>query len=110
MVLASRSSMLVKTHYLKWLLLCVRRLVSKGKQTSLRAAGATKMFKAGVPEKMIQVCTGHRSLHALRLYERSSTEQQGAVSDILSMTESVCYESALQVVCQPPRQMRVLSP
>ena len=44
---------------------------------------------------MIQERTGHRSLDSLRLYEWSSAEQQGAVSDILSTTESVCYESVL---------------
>lgn len=32
---------------------------------SLRATGATALSKAGVPEKIIQKTTGHRSLEAL---------------------------------------------
>ena len=36
---------------------------------SLRAYGATSMFQAGVPEKLIQQHTGHRSLEGLRQYE-----------------------------------------
>ena len=39
---------------------------------SLRASGATEMFRAGVPEKIIQERTGHRSLKALRTYERTT--------------------------------------
>ena len=33
---------------------------------SLRAYGATKMYQAKVPEKLIQERTGHRSLEGLR--------------------------------------------
>ena len=51
---------------------------------SLRATGATELFKRGVPEKIVQERTGHRSLEALRTYERSSIEQHRAVSAILS--------------------------
>ena len=36
---------------------------------SLRAAGATAMFQAGIPEKLIAEHTGHRSQKSLRLYE-----------------------------------------
>ena len=39
---------------------------------SLRAYGATSLFQAKVPEKLIQQCTGHKSLKALRQYERTS--------------------------------------
>ena len=38
----------------------------------LRATGATCMFQANVPEKIIQKTTGHRSIEALRGYERIS--------------------------------------
>ena len=37
---------------------------------SLRATSATQMFDMGVPEKIIQERTGHKSLEALRTYER----------------------------------------
>ena len=36
---------------------------------SLRATGATELYKNGVPEKLIQERTGHRSLEALCVYE-----------------------------------------
>ena len=37
---------------------------------SLRAIEATLLFDAGVPEMIIQKRTGHKSLDALRTYER----------------------------------------
>ena len=51
---------------------------------SLRATGATEMFAANVPEKLIQSRIGHHSLEALRLYERPSHAQHQAVSNILT--------------------------
>ena len=42
---------------------------------SLRATGASNLFQAGIPEKIIQERTGHRSLKALRMYERMTTSQ-----------------------------------
>ena len=44
-----------------------------GKKTnhSLRATGATQLYHSGVPEKLIQEKTGHRSLEALRVYEHT---------------------------------------
>ena len=50
---------------------------------SLRATGASALFEANVPEKIIQERTGHRSLKALRLYERMTDEQHLEVSSIL---------------------------
>ena len=50
---------------------------------SLRATGASEMFRAGVPEKIVQECTGHRTVKALRMYERTSASQHSAVSNIL---------------------------
>ena len=37
---------------------------------SLCATSASDMFRAGIPEKVIQSHTGHRSLKALRMYEK----------------------------------------
>ena len=51
---------------------------------SLRATAATEMFRQGAPEKLIQERTGHRSLEALRSYERLDEEQHKAVSSLLS--------------------------
>ena len=39
---------------------------------SLRATGATRLFKANIPEKLIQERTRHKSTDALRRYERTS--------------------------------------
>ena len=49
---------------------------------SLRATGASAMFNAGVPDKLIRDVTGHRST-ALQLYERPTVQQKQAVSRIL---------------------------
>ena len=51
---------------------------------SLRATGATEFFKRGAPEKLIQEQTGHRSLKALRTYERLCEEQYKAISTLIS--------------------------
>ena len=51
---------------------------------SLRATAATELYKKGVPEKLIQECTGHRSLEALRTYKHSSEEQHKTASALLS--------------------------
>lgn len=51
---------------------------------SLRATGATALFKANVPEKIIQNITGHRSVKAARLYETALKNQQKAASMVLT--------------------------
>ena len=44
--------------------------MQRGRETnhSLRATGATALFSAGVPEKLIRDVTGHKS-NTLQLYE-----------------------------------------
>ena len=59
---------------------------------SLRATSVTDMYKAGAPEKLIQERTGHRSIEALRTYERSSEEQHKTVSSLLSVPQQSTYE------------------
>ena len=44
------------------------------------------LFQAQVPEKLIQQRTGHRSLDALRQYERTSAAQLLDVSNVMSGT------------------------
>ena len=51
---------------------------------SLRATGTTTLFDAGVPESIIQKRTGHRSLDALRTYERVTPSQELAVAKVLA--------------------------
>ena len=69
----------------------------KGKKTnhSLRATGATSMFAAGVPEKLIKNVTGHKSTKALEVYERPTVQQQQAVSRVLS-TPSSSYTTEME--------------
>ena len=52
---------------------------------SLRAYAATELFNAGVPEKVIQDRTGHRSLDGLRKYETISEQQKEAACKVLAV-------------------------
>ena len=58
---------------------------------SLRATGATRMYRSGVPEKVIQERTGHRSLEGLRSYNRSNEQQHQAASAVLSAPKQQMY-------------------
>ena len=64
---------------------------------SLRAYGATTLFQAKVPEKLIQMRPGHKSLEALRSYERTSETQLLDVSHVVCNTntpKNTCNEVA----------------
>ena len=50
---------------------------------SLRATGTTRMYRKGIPEKAIQSRTGHKSIEALRTYERVSTDQERSMCHVL---------------------------
>ena len=63
---------------------------------SLRATGISRMYSKEVPEKIIQERSGHKSLIALRRYEHTSMEQQGAVSSLLSSTSSTSYKERVE--------------
>ena len=43
---------------------------------SLRATAVTRMFNTVVPEKLIAEKSGHKSLKALRVYERTSVSRE----------------------------------
>ena len=61
---------------------------------SLRSTGASELY-ANVPEKLIQERTGHRSVTALRTYERTAHNQHQAVSSVLSSSAPGCsYQSS----------------
>ena len=62
---------------------------------SLRATGASEVFAAGVPEKIIKERTGHRSLEALHIYEHTSSAQHQAVSTILGSKNKLSYQEAI---------------
>ena len=73
---------------------------------SLRAYGATEMFQSNVPEKLVQQRTGHRSVEALRKYERVGEEQVVEVCRVLNGTMSTQkqQELAIQQQLQPTLQ------
>jgi len=52
---------------------------------SLRAYGATSLFQAKVPEKLIQETTKDHLLESLRQYEHTSSTQLVGVSNILAI-------------------------
>ena len=56
--------------------------IAKKTNHSLRATGASALFHAGVPEKLIQDVTGHLS-NALQLYQRPTEQQRKQVSEVL---------------------------
>ena len=68
----------------------------------LRATAATQMFRQGAPEQVIQERTGHRSVEALRSYERLDETQHKAVSPLLSNasgnTRTMTYSQHLMSV------------
>ena len=91
--------------------MCVEAGIEEKKSNhSLRATGATAMFAAQVPEKMIKDVTGHKSSKALALYERPTLAQKQALSKVFaggpgsssstSFSEEVdklrCNQSAVQ--------------
>ena len=51
---------------------------------SLRATSATRMFAAGIPEKLIADKTDHRSLKALRTYERTQPSMEKAIDRVIA--------------------------
>ena len=69
---------------------------------SLRATGATSMFRSNVPQKIIQNVTGHRTLEALRKYEKTSDDQHQAVSKIMMSSKSIDYETQVRVSTATP--------
>lgn len=79
--------------------MCTEAQIS-GRKTnhSLRATGATELYTAGVPEKIIKERTGHRSTDGLRVYERTSQNQHRAVSQILSSKQRTSYIQEIENV------------
>ena len=68
---------------------------------SLRATGASELFQAGVPEKVIQERTGHLSLSGLRHYERTTDEQHRSVSQILSSSVNATFDKEVSMATMP---------
>ena len=64
--------------------ICKEVGIEKKTNHSLRSTGATAMFAAGVPEKMIKEATGHKSSKALEIHERPTVPQNQALSNVLN--------------------------
>ena len=73
--------------------MCVDAGIKERSNHSLRATGITSLFQADVHEKVIQKTSGHRSLEALRSYEKISTEQHQKVSQLLVSGASPQYST-----------------
>ena len=69
--------------------MCMQIGVEGKTNHSLRATGATRLFEANVPEKLIQERTGHRSIDALRMYERTCYPTK--VSSVISAPSAKVY-------------------
>ena len=51
---------------------------------SLRATSTTRMFSGGVSEKLIAEKTGHQSLQALRSYERTPSNMERVIDNVIA--------------------------
>ncbi len=68
---------------------CVRDIfeqagISGKTNHSLRVTGATRLYRGGIAEKTIQARTGHKSIEALRVYERPGEIQHKEASNVLA--------------------------
>ena len=83
---------------------CGRNLLGRVVREIFQEAGIDEqksnrsLRAAGVDEKVIQSRSGHRSLDALRMYERVTPAQQQAVSNILTSGEKKQYREEVQLV------------
>lgn len=77
--------------------MCEDAGVSRKTNHALRATGTTDMYIAKVPERTIQEPTGHRSLEALRKYERPTSNEIQAVSNLLTTDQPrTSYDAELE--------------
>ena len=59
---------------------------------SLRATTCTLALAKGVPEKLVMERTGHRNVKSLQEYQRVSSKEQEAVSDVLQLSKKSFLE------------------
>ena len=81
---------------------------------SLHVTGVTQLYEMGAPEKLIQERTSHRSLEALRAYERTCFYQHQVVSKLLLTSTNTHYMQEIKRVqtdlAGPPTQQHVTGP
>ena len=73
------------TCYLKWCLSCVLKQALQGVKPIICFGHATRLYQDGVDEQLIMENTGHRSVHGVRSYKRTSSDQKKALSEILNV-------------------------
>ena len=73
---------------------------------SLRATMCTLASAKGVPEKLVMERTGHRNVKSLHKYQRVSSKEQEAVSDVLQLSKKSFLEEDTR---EPPRKKIALS-
>ena len=73
---------------------------------SLRATSASRMFTSGVPEKIVAEVTGHKSVKALRQYERTTEEQYQYVGHSISRMQEF-QTTTLQSAEETENQMQL---
>ena len=71
---------------------------------SLRATSASRMFVSGVPEKIVSEVTGHKSVKALRQYERTTEEQYQAVGHSIAHMQAFESSTSVQSVTKTEKQ------
>ena len=71
---------------------------------SLRATSASRMFVSGVPEKIVAEVTGHKSVKALRQYERTTEEQYQAVGHSIAHMQAFESSTSVQSVTKTEKQ------
>ena len=74
--------------------------ISSKTNHSLRATGASTLFQANVPERIIQKTTGHRSVEALHTYEQVSEDQYKSVSKVLMSNTSFKNQALVETAPQ----------
>ena len=84
-------------------------IVGRKTKHSLRVSGASSLLDAGVPGHIMQSQTGHRSLEALRLYEKVTDDQNIEVLKIFcgekrNWGESMGFDSSDKAKSVPSAQ------
>jgi integrase len=74
-----------------------------GKKTnhSLRLFGVSSMFEENIPEKIIQERSGHRSITALRVYEKITNQQMTTHQQMIEISRVLGPSSAPENPGQP---------
>ena len=75
---------------------------------SLRATAVTRMYNTGVPEKLIAEKSGHRSLKALRAYERTSEGQEKSAAKCIQLPGQAFNDSV--ALCPSDKENRPPAP